>query len=540
MLSTLRSRVPRTSRGFASAKEIVHGADARARMLVGANKLADAVGVTLGPKGRNVVIDQSFGAPKVTKDGVSVAKAIDFEDKMTNVGANLIKQVSSKTNDAAGDGTTTATILARAIFKEGCKGVAAGMNPMDLKRGIDAATKAVLDDLKAKAKPISCPEEIRQVATIASNGDTVIGALIAEAFEKVGKDGTITVADGKTLDHELEVVNGLKFDRGYISPYFINNKKTQEVELENPLILVFDKKISAIQGLLPLLEQVVKMQRPLLIIAEDVDGEALSTLVVNSLRGGLKVCAVKAPGFGDNRKAQLQDMAVMTGAEFVSEETGRKLEDVELAQLGTAKTVRVTKDATTVLEGAGEAAEVDERCELIRSAIDATTSSYEKDKLKERLATMAGGVAVVKVGGSSEVEVSEVKDRLNDALCATKAAVEEGIVPGGGVALLNGSKILDGLAPDNFDQKVGRDIIKAALRKPMMTIAENAGHDGAVVAAKVLEQSDPHYGMNAATGEYVDLVKAGIIDPFKVSRVALTAAAGVLLLRHVNDDGLGR
>merc|ERR550537_654628 len=398
MLSTLRSRVPRTSRGFASAKEIVHGADARARMLVGANKLADAVGVTLGPKGRNVVIDQSFGAPKVTKDGVSVAKAIDFEDKMTNVGANLIKQVSSKTNDVAGDGTTTATILASAIFKEGCKGVAAGMNPMDLKRGIDAATKAVLDDLKAKAKPISSPEEIRQVATIASNGDTAIGALIAEAFEKVGKDGTITVADGKTLDHELEVVNGLKFDRGYISPYFINNKKTQEVELESPLILVFDKKISAIQGLLPLLEQVVKLQRPLLIIAEDVDGEALSTLVVNSLRGGLKACAVKAPGFGDNRKAQLQDMAVMTGAEFVSEETGRKLEDVDVSALGSAKSVRVTKDSTTILDGAGSNAEVDERSELIREHIDKTTSTYEKDKLKERLASLAGGVAVIKVG----------------------------------------------------------------------------------------------------------------------------------------------
>merc|ERR550537_775959 len=353
MLSTLRSRVPRTSRGFASAKEIVHGADARARMLVGANKLADAVGVTLGPKGRNVVIDQSFGAAKVTKDGVSVAKSIDFEDKMTNVGANMIKQVSSKANDVAGDGTTTATILARAIFKEGCKGVAAGMNPMDLKRGIDQATKAVLADLKAKAKPISSPEEIRQVATIASNGDTVIGALIAEAFEKVGKDGTITVADGKTLDHELEVVQGLKFDRGFISPYFVNNKKSQEVELENPLILIFEKKVSNLQTILPLLEQVVKMQRPLLIIAEDVDGEALATLVVNTLRGGLKVCAVKAPGFGDNRKAQLQDLAVLTGAELISEEVGMKLEDVKLGQLGTSKSISITKDDTIILHGAG-------------------------------------------------------------------------------------------------------------------------------------------------------------------------------------------
>jgi len=496
-------------------------------MLGGANKLADAVSVTLGPKGRNVVIDQSFGAPRITKDGVSVAKAIDLEDKMANVGANLIKQVSSKTNDVAGDGTTTATVLARAIYKEGCKGVAAGLNPMDLKRGIDAAVTAVLEAVKKEAKPISSPDEIRQVATIASNGDVKIGGMIAEAFEKVGKDGTITVAEGKTLAHELEVVQGLKFDRGFISPYFVNNKKSQEVELENPLILIFEKKVSNLQTILPLLEQVVKMQRPLLIIAEDVDGEALSTLVVNSLRGGMKVCAVKAPGFGDNRKAQLQDMAVVTGAEFVTEDTGRKLEDVDVSSLGSAKSVRVTKDSTTILDGSGMKAEVDERTELIREQIDKTTSTYEKDKLKERLASLAGGVAVIKVGGASEFEVSEIKDRLNDALCATKAAVEEGIVPGGGVALLNGSKVLGSLDLGVFDRNVGRDIVREAIQQPAKHIAENAGVDGAVIASKVLEQNDVNFGYDAAAGKYGDMVKAGIIDPFKVVRVALVDAASV-------------
>jgi len=493
--------------------------------------------VTLGPKGRNVIIDQAFGAPKVTKDGVSVAKAIDLEDKMSNVGANLIKQVSSKTNDEAGDGTTTATVLARAIFKEGCKGVAAGLNPMDLKRGIDAATTAVLEDLKAKATPISTPGEIRQVATIASNGDEKVGGLIAEAFEKVGKDGTITVSEGKTLEHELEVVQGLKFDRGYISPYFINNKKTQEVDMENPLVLVYEKKISNVQAILPLLEHVLKSQRPLLIIAEDVDGEALSTLVVNALRGGgLKACAVKAPGFGDHRKAQLQDIAVLCGAELITEETGMKLEDVSPEALGSAKTVRVTKDGTTILDGAGRTAEVEERAELLRAQIELkSTSTYEKDKLKERLATLSGGVAVVKVGGASEVEVSEIKDRLNDALCATKAAVEEGIVPGGGVALLNGSKALEGMDLGNFDQNVGRDIVREAIRQPLKLIAENAGTDGSVVATKVLEQSSPTFGYNAATGEYGDMIQYGIVDPFKVVRVALVDAASIASLMTTTE-----
>jgi chaperonin GroEL len=504
-------------------------------MLTGANMLADTVQVTLGPKGRNVVIDQSYGAPRVTKDGVSVAKAIELEDKMANIGANLIKGVSSKTNDVAGDGTTTACVLARAIYREGCKGVAAGMNPMDLKRGIDAAVKAVLDDMKLKAKQISSPEEIRAVATISSNGDTKIGNMISDAFEQVGKDGTITVAEGKTLDHELEVVKGLKFDRGYISPYFITNKKSQEAELENPLVLVFEKKISSIQSLLPLLEQVVKLQRPLLIIAEDVDGEALSTLVVNALRGGLKACAVKAPGFGDNRKSQLADIAITLGAEFITDDAGRKLEDIDTGSLGTAKSVRITKDSTTILEGAGAPAEVEERSELIRFQIEKTTSSYEKDKLKERLASLAGGVAVIKVGGSSEVEVSEIKDRLNDALCATKAAVEEGIVPGGGVALLNGTKVLDNLDLGIFDQNIGRDIVKEAMKRPAMQIAENAASDGAVVVSKVLEQSNPNFGYNAATGNYVDMVQEGIIDPFKVVRVALVDAASVASLMTTTE-----
>jgi chaperonin GroEL len=407
---------------------------------------------------------------------------------------------------------------------------------MDLKRGIDAAVNAVLDDMKLKAKQISSPEEIRAVATISSNGDTKIGNMISDAFEEVGKDGTITVAEGKTLDHELEVVKGLKFDRGYISPYFLTNKKTQEAELENPLVLVFEKKISSIQSLLPILEQVVKLQRPLLIIAEDVDGEALSTLVVNALRGGLKACAVKAPGFGDNRKAQLADMAITLGAEFITEDHGgRKLEDIDTGSLGSAKSVRVTKDSTTILEGAGAAAEVEERMELIRFQIEKTTSSYEKDKMKERLASLAGGVAVIKVGGSSEVEVSEIKDRLNDALCATKAAVEEGIVPGGGVALLNGTKVLDNLDLGIFDQNVGRDIVKEAMKRPAMQIAENAASDGAVVFSKVLEQGNPNFGFIAATGAYVDMVQDGIIDPFKVVRVALVDAASVASLMTTTE-----
>merc|ERR1719401_3003826 len=483
MLSTLRVARPLAvagSRGFA-AKDVRHGAEARALMLEGCNRLADAVAVTMGPKGRNVVIEQSFGAPKVTKDGVTVAKSIDLKAApMINVGAQLVKQVSSKTNDVAGDGTTTATVLARAIFREGCKAVAAGMNPMDIKRGIDTAAKVVLEDLANQATMIDSPASIQSVATIASNGDEQIGQMITDAFEKVGKDGTITVQDGKTLEHELEVVEGMKLDRGYISPYFITNAKAQKVEMENPLVLLYEKKISSVQSILPLLEQVAKVQKPLLVIAEDIDGEALAMLIVNKLRGGLKVAAVKAPGFGDNRKEILKDLAVLTGAELLSDELGDKLEDLQITQLGTVGSATITKDDTVLLDGSGNKGAIDERCEAIRDAIELSTSEYEKDKLKERLAKLSGGVAVIKVGGASEVEVNEVKDRLNDALCATKAALEEGIVPGGGTALMRASMKLDELKLDNLDQQVGVDAIKAALRQPCIQIAENAGAEGAV------------------------------------------------------------
>jgi len=524
------------ARGFATAKDIRHGSEARALMLEGCNRLADAVAVTMGPKGRNVVIEQSFGAPKVTKDGVTVAKAIEFKSlPMVNVGAQLLKTVASKTNDVAGDGTTTATVLARAIFREGCKAVAAGMNPMDIKRGMDQATKIVLEDLKEQAIMIESPTSIKNVATIAANGDEQIGNLITEAFEKVGKDGTITVQDGKTLEHELEVVEGMKLDRGYISPYFITNAKTQTVEMENPLILLYDKKISSIQSILPILEQTAKMQKPLLLMAEDIDGEALSVLIVNKLRGGLKVAAVKAPGFGDNRKAMLQDLAILTGAEMVSEETGGKLEDLELSQLGTAKTVTITKDDTVLLGGAGAKEAIDERCETIRDAIEATASAYEKDKLKERLAKLSGGVAVLKVGGASEVEVNETKDRLNDALNATQAALEEGIVPGGGTALLYAARKLDTLKLDLLDQQVGVDAIKAAIRQPCIQIAQNAGAEGAVVVQTLQKQDNRSYGFNAATGEYVDMVAAGIIDPTKVVRTALADAASVASLMTTTE-----
>jgi len=462
-------------RGFA-AKDIVFGVDARAKMLKGVNKLSDAVMVTLGPKGRNVLLEQSFGGPKVTKDGVTVAKAIEFKDvPMINVGAQLVKTVANKTNDVAGDGTTTATILARAIYREGCKAVAAGMNPMDLKRGMDQAVKVVLEDLVEQSTSIESPDAINSVATIAANGDDQIGKMITEAFEKVGKDGTITVSDGKTLQHELEVVEGMKLDRGYVSPYFITNKKTQKVEMEDPLVLLYDKKISTVQALLPILEQVVKAQKPLLVMAEDIDSEALAVLVVNKLRGGLKVAAVKAPGFGDNRKEILQDLSILMGAEMVSEETGGKLEDMTLDQLGSAKTITITKDDTIILDGVGSKGAIEERCEQIRDAIEMTTSDYEKDKLKERLAKLGGGVAVIKVGGASEVEVNEIKDRLNDALNATQAALEEGIVAGGGAALLRAISKLDNLKLDNLEQQVGVDAIKAALRQPCVQIAHNAG-----------------------------------------------------------------
>merc|ERR1719162_588963 len=526
--------VPMGARGF--AKDIRHGSEARALMLEGCNRLADAVAVTMGPKGRNVVIEQSYGAPKVTKDGVTVAKAIELKNTpMINVGAQLVKTVASQTNDAAGDGTTTATVLARAIFREGSKAVAAGMNPMDIKRGMDQATKIVLEDLATQATMIDSPASIKSVATIAANGDETIGDLITKAFEKVGKDGTITVADGKTLEHELEIVEGMKLDRGYLSPYFITNPKLQKVELENPLVLIFDKKISSIQKILPVLEQVSKAQRPLLIMAEDIDGEALSVLIVNKLRGGLKVAAVKAPGFGDNRKEILKDLSVLTGAELVSEETGNKLEDVTLEQLGSVKTLSCSKDDTIMLDGGGDAAAIEARCEFIREAIESTTSEYEKDKLKERLAKLSGGVAVLKVGGASEVEVSEVKDRLNDALNATKCALEEGIVPGGGTALLRAAQKLANLKLDNLDQQVGVDAIKAAMKQPCIQIAKNAGEEGAVVVQTVLKSSDPLIGFNAATGEFVNMIEAGIIDPTKVVRTAVADAASVASLMTTTE-----
>lgn len=535
------------ARAFGAAKEIRHGSEARAAMLEGCNRLADAVAVTMGPKGRNVVIEQSYGSPKVTKDGVTVAKAIDFSaTPMVNVGAQLVKTVASKTNDVAGDGTTSSTVLARAIFREGCKAVAAGMNPMDIKRGMDQATQIVLDDLAAQAVMIDSPESIKNVATIAANGDLTIGGMIHDAFEKVGKDGTITVTDGKTMSHELEIVEGMKLDRGYISPYFITDAKTQKVELENPVVLLFDKKISSVQSILPVLEKVAKSQQPLLLIAEDIDGEALALLIVNKLRGGLKVAAVKAPGFGDNRKAMLQDLAVLTGAELISEDTGGKLEDVEMSQLGSAKTVSIGKDDTVVLDGAGSKESIEERCEAIRDTIELTTSEYEKDKMKERLAKLSGGVAVIKVGGASEIEVNEVKDRLNDALCATRAALEEGIVPGGGAALIYAGRKLETLKLDNLDQQVGVDAIRLAIRQPCIQIAANAGEEGAVVVQAIMKSDTLSFGFNAQTGEYVDMIKAGIIDPTKVVRTALADAASVaslmttteaIIAEEVEDEG---
>jgi len=552
MLSTMRAARPASKsalasftrhaapglavRSFASSKEVRHGAEARALMLEGCNRLADAVAVTMGPKGRNVVIEQSFGPPKVTKDGVTVAKSVELKNlPMVNVGAQLVKMVASKTNDVAGDGTTTSTVLARAIFREGCKAVAAGMNPMDLKRGMEKAAKIVLDDLSAQATMIESPEAIRSVATIAANGDETIGQMICDAFAKVGKDGTITVADGKTLDHELEVVEGMKIDRGYTSPYFVTDAKTQKVELQEPAILLYEKKISTVQQILPILEQAAKAQKPLLVMAEDVDGEALALLVVNRLRGGLKVAAVKAPGFGDNRKEMLQDLAVLTGAEMVCEETGGKLEELTLAQLGTAKTVSISKDDTVLLDGVGDKAAIEDRCELIRSAIELTASEYEKDKLKERLAKLGGGVAVIKVGGSSEVEVNEVKDRLNDALNATQAALEEGIVPGGGTALLRTLPKLDGLKLDNLDQQVGVDAIKAALKTPCVQIARNAGEEGAVVVRTVLASEDLSFGFDAQTGQYGNMIEKGIIDPTKVVRTAVADAVSVASLMTTTE-----
>ncbi|XP_024357319.1 chaperonin CPN60-2, mitochondrial isoform X3 [Physcomitrium patens] len=518
-----------------SAKDIRFGVEARALMLQGVEQLADAVQVTMGPKGRTVVLEQSYGSPKITKDGVTVAKSIEFKDKLKNVGASLVKSVANATNDVAGDGTTAATVLARAIFTEGCKSVAAGMNAMDLRRGITLAVDAVVAHLKSQAKMISTSEEIAQVGTISANGDREIGDLLARAMEKVGKEGVITVSDGKTLFNELEVVEGMKLDRGYISPYFITNNKTQKVELENPVILIHEKKITGLQSILPVLELVVREQRPLLIVAEDVESEALATLIVNKIRGGVKVCAIKAPGFGDSRKSILQDLAVLTGGQLISEDLGLKLEKIELDMLGAAKKVTVSKDDTIILDGAGDKAIIEERLEQIRDSLGQTTSEYDKEKLEERLAKLSGGVAVLKIGGTSEVEVNEKKDRVTDALNATKAAVEEGIVPGGGVALLYASKELYKIPTNNFDQRIGVQIIQNALKMPAYTIAHNAGLEGAVVVGKLLDQSNLNIGYDAAKGEYVDMVKAGIIDPVKVIRTAFVDAASVASLMTTTE-----
>merc|ERR1719310_777910 len=500
--------VLRTSVRHLSGKDLHFGNEARAMMLKGVNMLADAVQTTLGPKGRNVVIEQSFGAPKITKDGVTVAKSIEFKDKHQNLGAQLVRQVANKTNDVAGDGTTTSTVLCRAIFSEGCKSVAAGMNPMDLRRGINLAVDAVLADLASRTKMISTKEEIKNVATISANSDIEIGEIIASAMEKVGKEGVITVQDGKTLENELEVVEGMKFDRGYISPYFITSPKTQKAEFENPLVLLVEKKVSSLQAMLPLLEQVVKMQKPLVIVAEDVDGEALATLVVNKLRGGMNVAAVKAPGFGDNRKATLQDMAILTGGTVVSEDVGMKLETADLSVLGTCKKITISKEDTIMLDGAGGKEAIEERCDLLRETIADTTSDYEKEKLQERLAKLSGGVAVLRVGGATETEVSEKKDRVTDALNATRAAAEEGIVAGGGTALLYATRALENVTTANFDQKHGVEIMRNALTVPCKTIASNAGEEGAVIVGKLLESTDTNYGFNAQVGEYCNMVDA--------------------------------
>ena len=509
------------------AKEVKFSQDARDRMLHGIDILTNAVKVTLGPKGRNVVLDKAFGAPRVTKDGVTVAKEIELEDKFENMGAQMVREVASKTSDTAGDGTTTATLLAHAIVREGAKAVAAGANPMDLKRGIDLAVHNVVEELKKKSKKVTSSDEIAQVGTISANGDQTIGKMIAEAMKKVGNEGVITVEEAKSLESELEVVEGMQFDRGYISPYFITNADKMVAELEDPCILIYEKKLSSLQPLLPLLERVVQSGRPLLIIAEDVEGEALATLVVNKLRGGLKVAAVKAPGFGDRRKAMLQDIAVLTGGEMISEDLGIKLENVTMEMLGRAKRVSITKDDTTIVDGAGKKRDIEGRIAQIKQQIEDTTSDYDKEKLQERLAKLAGGVAVIKVGGSTEVEVKEKKDRVDDALNATRAAVEEGIVPGGGVALMRTLKALDGLKPANDDQRVGINVVRRALQAPARQIAENAGEDGAVVAGKILDKSDYAFGYNAQTGEYGDLVKQGVIDPTKVVRTALQDAASV-------------
>jgi chaperonin GroEL len=510
-----------------AAKDVKFSQDARDRMLRGIDILADAVKVTLGPKGRNVVLEKSFGAPRVTKDGVTVAKEIELEDKFENMGAQMVKEVASKTSEIAGDGTTTATVLAQAIVKEGAKSVAAGANPMDLKRGVDQAVATIVEQLKSKSKKVTNNDEIAQVGTVSANGDSEIGRMIAEAMEKVGKEGVITVEEAKSLETELDVVEGMQFDRGYISPYFITDANKMVAELEEPYILIHEKKLASLQPLLPLLEAVVQSARPLLIIAEEVEGEALATLVVNKLRGGLKVAAVKAPGFGDRRKAMLEDIAILTAGTMISEDLGIKLENVTVNMLGRAKRVRVEKENTTIIDGAGKKKDIDGRIAQIKVQVDETTSDYDKEKLQERLAKLSGGVAVIKVGGSTEVEVKERKDRVEDALHATRAAVEEGVVPGGGVALLRAAKALDDLKPENEDQKIGINIVRKALSFPARLIAINAGEDGSVVVGKILEKSSYSWGYNAQTGEYSDLPSQGVIDPTKVVRTALQDAASI-------------
>ena len=510
-----------------AAKDVKFGADAREKMLRGVDILADAVQVTLGPKGRNVVIDKSFGAPRTTKDGVTVAKEIELADKFENMGAQMVREVASKTNDVAGDGTTTATILARAIVREGAKSVAAGMNPMDLKRGIDKAVAAVVADLKKRSKPVKNNEEVAQVGTISANGDKEVGGMIAKAMAKVGKEGVITVEEAKTVETELDIVEGMQFDRGYLNPYFITNAEKMICELENPYILIHEKKLASLQPMLPILEAVVQAGRPLLIIAEEVEGEALATLVVNKLRGGLKVCAVKAPGFGDRRKAMLEDIATVTGGQVISEDLGIKLENVKLNMLGTAKRVTVDKDNTTIVDGSGKKADIQARVGQIKAQIEETTSDYDKEKLQERLAKLAGGVAVIRVGGATEIEVKERKDRVDDALNATKAAVEEGIVPGGGTALLYAIKALKDLTGENEDENQGIAIVRRAIQYPIRQIVSNAGQEASIVVGKLNDQKSSNFGYNAQTGEYVDFIAAGIVDPTKVVRVALQNAASV-------------
>ncbi|WAC26015.1 MULTISPECIES: chaperonin GroEL [unclassified Ancylobacter] len=513
-----------------SAKEVKFAGDAREKMLRGVDILANAVKVTLGPKGRNVVIEKSFGAPRITKDGVTVAKEIELEDKFENMGAQMVREVASKSNDLAGDGTTTATVLAQAIVKEGAKSVAAGMNPMDLKRGIDLAVEAIVADLKKNAKKVTSNEEIAQVGTISANGDSEIGKYLAEAMQKVGNEGVITVEEAKTAETELDVVEGMQFDRGYLSPYFITNAEKMRVEFEDPYILIHEKKLSGLQELLPVLEAVVQTSKPLLIIAEDIEGEALATLVVNKLRGGLKVAAVKAPGFGDRRKAMLQDIAVLTGGTAISDDLGIKLDSVTLAMLGRAKKVVIEKENTTIVDGTGAKADIEARVAQIKAQIEETTSDYDREKLQERLAKLAGGVAVIRVGGATEVEVKEKKDRVDDALHATRAAVEEGILPGGGVALLRAIKALEGVVTANPDQKTGVEIVRKAIQAPARQIASNAGEDGSLIVGRILEKDSYAYGFNAQTGEYVDMFKAGVIDPAKVLRSSIQNAASVASL----------